>query len=501
VRLDSVEAPWAREAFLAGLSVEERVEFEGRPASEQLVQPVQETLVMGDAFAVEQAQIAHCNVLRRGGLLGDDVLVTYRSLPPRGDMWGGLMVDDYIVAQVTRRGRARDGGGRCRDEEAGRAVDPTYAAWGLTAKLKKRRRHCKRATGWGGYVDGVAGWCSASDELTTRTVWATIALLPGGATRELWESILGLWAHLLIFCRPGFCLLHAAYRDCRQMPVRSRELWRLSAEAEDELLMACLCAPLFGSDLRASYPSVLYATDASPWAGAVVEAEVGEEVVRELWRRRERKGGPGGVENEFDALGRVLLSAEDDGLSAWDREVAEEAGLFAGLVDPDHPTGVPWVNELCEGLGWTDVRATGLAPSNPITIKEAQARRLLIRVRASDPGNISSRAMAAQDSKALLGAAAKGRSPSRKLNGVFRSTFGEEVLGGVLVGGVHVGTKFNPSDNRSRGRETRAEAARAPPAWLAEVRDGRFEGIDRIAGTGRESLRASGVLWPWPEGA
>jgi len=497
VQFDSVDAPEARKRLLGSLSEAERIEFEALPKRERVVQPVQETLVMGDAFAVEQAQIAHCNVLRQGGLLGDEELVTYRSLPPRGDLWAGCMVDDYVVAHITRQGRARDGGGRCRDEEAGRAVDPAYARVGLQAKLKKRRRHCKRATAWGGYVDGVLGWCCASDEIVSRTVWATLELLPGGAPREMWESVLGLWAHVLLFCRPGFCLLHAAYRDCRAMP-ESGELCRMSSEGADELMMACACAPLFGSDLRSTYPSLLYATDASPWAGAVVQSEVGEEVVRELWRRRERKGGPAGLESEFDAFGRVLLSADADGQDEWDLEIAEEAGLFAGLVDPARPTGLPWVNEACEALGWVLTRVVGLKTGAAINIKEALARRLLIRTLASKPEGIGSRSVAALDSKVVLGAAAKGRSPSRALNSVFRTSFGEEVLGGVLVGGLHVGTKFNPSDNPTRNRPVRSVPRRAVPEWLAELREGKFAGIDRIAGSGRESLQESGVLWPWP---
>ena len=64
----------------------------------------------------------------------------------------------------------------------------------------------------------------------------------------------------------------------------------LSSAVRDELLLACILAPFASTDVRAEYPELAYALDASPFAGGFVESPLPESIAREAWRLRTLRG-------------------------------------------------------------------------------------------------------------------------------------------------------------------------------------------------------------------
>ena len=61
------------------------------------------TLAMGDVNATVFAQSAHVALLRRLGAMQESEMMVYRGLPPRGKTWEGVIIDDHVIAAVTRR--------------------------------------------------------------------------------------------------------------------------------------------------------------------------------------------------------------------------------------------------------------------------------------------------------------------------------------------------------------------------------------------------------------
>ena len=201
---------------------------------------------------------------------------------PRGPVWEGIIIDDRTVASKIPRCV------RPSESPAIQIGPVAYEAVGLPRKLSKAFRGATNVEVWGARVDGREGTVRAKDDSVQRTVAFTMAVLAlGVATVDIWQSVLGLWTHLLLFRRVAFGLLDEVYAfappaDCAQA---------IPAAARDELLGLLALAPLLVSDMRAPVSTSVTACDASPWACAGVESTLSEGAVRELWRFRDRKGG------------------------------------------------------------------------------------------------------------------------------------------------------------------------------------------------------------------
>ncbi len=456
-------APKAWAAFQA--DVQAGVEW---PCEEGVVQPAQNNLVMGDSYAVEEAQTAHMNVLRAGGVLPDESLLLYDQSFPRGDTLVGVVVDDLGIIQVVRPRDSRGPG----DEELVAKVDPAYAGAGLAAKPSKRRRYQSAGVIWGADVDGVRGWVSADFSLMLRSAWATMWQLSLGVTdAAVWDALLGLWAHVLAFRRPGFCLLSAAYRVTEGVD-RRRDPLLPSARAAQELLGLLAFLPLFGTDMRTEFLDSVLCTDASPWAGAGGEARVGAAVCQQMWRYRYRK-------NLYHRLDDPVLKLYETGGDEVEGDPRGERILREGLAlseslaraSDDPETGPPWVNEFARACVWDVVGKWRLSPHMHINLKEAIAWQLLLGRLVTRADLHQSKVVGLLDSFVNIGAISKGRSPSRSLNQIMSRGLGNLLFGGVYPGVLHVGTKANPMDAPSR--DAPARTVPGPPChWLEGLRGG-----------------------------
>ena len=119
-----------------------------------------------------------------------------------------------------------------------------------------------------------------------------------------------------------------------------------------------------------------------------------------------------------------------------------------------------FASALCECLRWRVVSSYTFRQTSHINLQELRAfKRELCRVASqfSQRGRVQ---IFVNDSKVSVGATAKGRSSSFKVNGLLRSLVPFLLFGDVTVAILWVETQSNPADHPSRG-------ARVPPPQIA----------------------------------
>ena len=83
------------------------------------------------------------------------------------------------------------------------------------------------------------------------------------------------------------------------------------------------------------------------------------------------------------------------------------------------------------------------------------------------------------DSRVVLGAAAKGRSSSRALNGTLQASLPYVIGGDLYPGGIHLNSEENPADAPSRDRPVPAPT-RSRPVWLDDLAAGSYDRFDAV---------------------
>ena len=127
-----------------------------------------------------------------------------------------------------------------------------------------------------------------------------------------------------------------------------------------------------------------------------------------------------------------------------------------------------WFGDFVRGVGWREVTRFKFPGTEHINVKEMKARCADVKRRAASnvaPGAV--RFLQGIDSLVTVGAAAKGRSSSWRLNSVMRRCTADILLGRLFPGEVYVPTELNPADCPTRGKSPPAERpAEAWPSWL-----------------------------------
>ncbi|CAE7761674.1 unnamed protein product, partial [Symbiodinium necroappetens] len=137
-----------------------------------------------------------------------------------------------------------------------------YVQAGLRTSPKKAIRNAYRATVLGGQIDGEAGTLSAPKLKTTVLCALTFQLaVLGVSTKEILSSIVGSWVFVAMFRRPFMCLITELYHEIARH--RDGEVFALSHDARQELLLLTLFAPCMSTDLRARPLDRVFCTVAS----------------------------------------------------------------------------------------------------------------------------------------------------------------------------------------------------------------------------------------------
>ena len=404
------------------------------------------SLAMGDLNAVCFMTTAHCNLLRRHGAARE--LVRYRAPLPRGPLKEGIVVDDYDMVCIVPRTSGVDV--PAEDTEALKRADAAYSSVGLTPEPKKTFVGLENADFWGGTIQGEIGRARAHREITTRTITLVVALLrQRTVTSRVWQAVIGLVVDVSLYARPALAFLACVFHEADAFA--QGEIFVPSRRARGELATWLAFVPFMSVDLRADVDTRVFATDASSRSCAAVVSELPEELCREIWRQRPRRGVGQSYEQ---TLGRDV-SADCAVDSSSDSDV------------DDHPVRCTWSSELCDAVGWTPVFQYSVRRSEHIVTKEARPICTLVRKLAAEVRSGGRRVVNFADSSPNVGAWGKGRSSSGRLSRHLRQVAPDMLLTDLQLAVPHVPTHANPADAPTRGRAVRRTPLRAQRSTLA----------------------------------
>ncbi|CAE7846871.1 unnamed protein product [Symbiodinium microadriaticum] len=255
----------------------------------------------------------------------------------------------------------------------------------------------------------------------------------GGCAKNILQRVVGYTSFILQYRRELFSLQHNIYCFMKKMPEQGYV--NLPPFVIDELRSYALHLPFCITDMRRYVSETLFATDATPTSGGAVRAQAPRVLVDELWRLSEHRGSPERLDRDVDF---------------FEQQVPKAPSKFVSMVS--------------ECLPWEVTAAYEFRQTSHINLQEARAlKRELVRL----AGKLNSYGMiqlCLNDSRVVVGAVAKGRSSSFKLNGILRSLVPFLILGGVSFAMLWVETHSNRADHPSR-REL-LPAPRVPPPWL-----------------------------------
>ncbi|CAE7246419.1 unnamed protein product [Symbiodinium sp. CCMP2592] len=387
-------------------------------------------LAMGDVNGCDIAQAVHESVLQRWGLLGADCTLVYGEPVPRGPSWQGVYIDDLLICQRCSFGRPVPLDGSFlpppplpQDEDVQKvaAAEQAYEEAGLQRAIHKEFWYQCAFKAWGAEVDGVAGKVGAPKDVR-RQVWMLLfKIVSGGwASGDVLRQVLGYLAYIFQYRRELYALHHRMYKFVDGMPP---DRWvKLPNYVLDELRSCALHLPFAVSSMRRRVSSTLLATDATPTSGGAVVTEAPEALAEELWRQSEVKG-------EAVRIDRELESVLSD-------SVPKVPSVFASTVG--------------ECLPWRVVASYSFRETSHVNLQELRAwRREMCRIAASG-GHRNCIIVALNDSRVVVGAVAKGRSSSVRLNNLLRGALPHLILGGVSGAVLWIETAANPADHPSR---------------------------------------------------
>ena len=176
-----------------------------------------------------------------------------------------------------------------------------------------------------------------------------------------------------------------------------------------------------------------------------------EELCRERWRQRPRRGVGqrygGDAGHDFDDAAETTLESDSES---------------------DPPLApLSWSSELCKAVGWTSVFQYSLRRSEHIVTKEARPICTLVRRLAAEVRTGGLRVISFADSSANVGAWAKGRSSSGRLDRHLRQMAPDLVWTDLKLAVPYVPMSANPADAPTRGRATRRAPLAGEPSALA----------------------------------
>ncbi len=448
--------------------------FEPGMEKSRLVYPSLNTMAMGDNNAVELGQMSHVNLGLSARAFTPSELLCAHSRGPRGSLAAGIVIDDVLIAE-----QAPPSAGDTLTEGEYRLnlLCEKYQQEGLTAHPAKTFYKATEAEVWGASIDGKKGWCRASlkrliplMEVTARTARA------GVATVHLLEIIAGAWVAILQVRRRMLSLLQYIYAAQVDRPRNS--IIRLAAPLVAELWTLVVLGPIAVADLRAQTLGRVFLADASSDCLGVVASDVDQDFGRELHRH---------------CLSRGCWSKL---LSPWKAFLKEHEDLD---IEAEIPSGVPlvchplWV-ALAEHLQFRCILRKKVLRRRHINLLEVEAvLRLEARLAERFAGT---RYLLGSDSQVALAALLKGRSSSKKINDLLRSSLATHLGAGLTGSYGYVPSKSNVADDPTRDRAVRL-ANEPSPQWLSLALAGDYSMMDEwLAELGYDPLTVAKLPFP-----
>ena len=152
-------------------------------------------------------------------------------------------------------------------------------------------------------------------------------------------------------------------------------------------------------------------------------------------------------------------------------ETADQGMLRSWFEDPE------WVEDICESLEFRELYRFRFKRSGHINCLECRVYKSFLKF--CSKAHPRSRVVSFLDSRVTMGAAAKGRSSSKALSRILRTTLAY-VLGGCLYSGtLHCRSAWNRADGPSRDRDFPGPS-RDVPKWLEDLESGSFRAFDEM---------------------
>ena len=120
---------------------------------------------------------------------------------------------------------------------------------------------------------------------------ATLAVISAGrSSRGFLRKLLATWVHVLLYRRLLLSLLSATFAFIGPVTDGDKVVVQLPSSVLLELARISVCSPLAVTNLAAEFLGDIFASDASQYGWGASSAPLPQEVRRELWRHRERRG-------------------------------------------------------------------------------------------------------------------------------------------------------------------------------------------------------------------
>ena len=401
-------------------------------------------LGMGDINGCAIAQATHEAVLQKEGLLLPDSTLVYGEPVPKGRVWQGAYLDDLLITyrmllahtvELDGTFEAPKPSPQDPDVMLTAAAERAYLNANLSRAEHKAFRCETEFKAWGAEVDGVKGRAGAPLAVR-RQVWQILRKIValGFCTKEILQRVLGFVCFIFQYRREFYSLQHHIYKYIEG--IKGGRWVRLPNHIVDELRSIALHLPLAVWQMRKEISPELIATDATPTSGGATAAQISPELAQELWRRSEIRGAP------------VRLDRTED--FSVQASMPKEPSKFA--------------SSLCECLRWHVIASYSFRQTSHINLQELRAfKREVCRVAShfSPRGRVQ---LFVNDSNVTVGATAKGRSSSFKVNGLLRTLVPFLLFGDVTVAMIWIETESNPADHPSRF--TSVPPPRTAPTWM-----------------------------------
>ena len=398
-----------------------------------------ETVAMGNLNAVDICQQAHEDVLRRGGLLTEDIVIRYPyQIPPHG-VGEGVYIDDHIVFLIAPVKQLQFPCGPDKD-----IIDKSHALYTEANLFRSVEKGFGFANdgdngeqsflAWGTRVDSDVGRVGADPPkrlLIAFFLFHVVAL--SVVRRTVLKRVVALCIHPLLHRREFMSFLHRFFTWFEQLTV---DEVRVPADICEELVVVGLHLAFATADIRAPVCSRISCTDATPQRGGAVDATVSKRLAEALYDASESQGR------------RVRL----------DRGPCQVVPEDQLLPAPD-----PIVSTVARCVPWQVTRNHDFSETQHINIQELAEVKLELEY-SSVLSQIPERCVNIADSRVAVGAWARGRSSSFQLNGILRQAACWKALTRKVLVDVFAVSGDNPGDDPSRDVELRSPET--PPDWL-----------------------------------
>lgn len=434
------------------------------------------TLAMGDTQAVELAQTCHLGIALQAKLATENNILNLAGFFPRGKMFMGIIIDDFISMSVVHRSDPLPSPGA----DIASRMEDRYGEVGLIAHKGKGFRDSLNASFWGVDIDGDVGLLRGSLKRAIPLFGLVLRIARlGYITAGLLQVICGSVVSLFLFRRRLLSVLDLVFQACRGRA--DGDIVQLSGKMKSELLTLALLLPVAVSNLRAKIQERIVATDASSWGEAAVVAKAPFKVCKELHRYSLRKP----VWTKLLPPGKAWERAH--GFLGTENELPGENDCYA--TNPFWETAAECLNyELL-------FKRASPAPRH---INIGEVRSFLFAERILGKEKMSTRDIFGLDSQVSLGCLIKGRSVSKGLNRELKKSIGNHILFDCYPAFMYFEPSKNPSDDPTRDAPLRRRRY-PPPLWWNSLAEGDADPFDVWASSHKLSFAEVTGLPPFEE--